>query len=921
MAVRAVSRPVEEQAVVDFLDAVPDGPTALVIQGDPGIGKTTLWVGALESARERGFTVLPSRSARAESVLAYATLADLLSGVDESVWSDLPLPQQQSLGAALLRHREQPGPSDARAVAAAFVGVLDRLAARSEGFVLVAIDDMQWVDVSSANVVAFAARRLPKGVGLICTTRSAEVAARVELAQPDAVRRVRLQPLTVGELHRILALRLGVSVPRPTLLRIHRIAGGNPFYGLELAREMDTAAGRGELPLSGTLNELVSSRLKRVGDGAQDLLLAMASVPHPTLRLLADATGTSAEHVLETLGEAEIQEVIAVDGNRLSFTHPVLAHGVYSEASPRRRRAMHRRLAELVDEPELRARHLALSDATGSRETIDALDAAAETARARGAPATAAELLDLAVNLGADEPTRRILCATHYMAAGDSGRARRSLEDVVATLPVSPVRSEALYQLAVVRFSDDGFVDAAELLETGLPSRGVDDALRIRMLVMLSYALFNAAQPERALTRSAQAVAEAEHLGAPSLLSTALGMHEILGFLAGRGFDTVTIQRAVDLEDESLPLPVAFLPSIQRALLRGWTGELDHAREVLRAAGQRCIALGQEGELVFVAFSQALMDIWRGDLAKVAQAGDETFDLASQLGGDFPMFIALTIRGAAAAYAGRVDEATTDLDEAIAVAQRCGSMRMSEWPVSLRGFVEISRGDHRAALHIFEPLLAILQTFPDATEIIAASYVPEAIEALVGVGQLVDAERYIDILERNGHRLDRAWMLAAASRCRAMLLATRGDVGAATELAERAMVEHERLPMPFERARTQLILGQLQRRQRQREVGNATLREALQTFERLGTDLWAHRAKAELARAISGRQRSEGLTPSERRVAELAVTGMTNRDIASALFISPKTVEVNLSRIYRKLKVRSRVELYRAWQPGTDGNG
>jgi ATP/maltotriose-dependent transcriptional regulator MalT len=280
------------------------------------------------------------------------------------------------------------------------------------------------------------------------------------------------------------------------------------------------------------------------------------------------------------------------------------------------------------------------------------------------------------------------------------------------------------------------------------------------------------------------------------------------------------------------------------------------------------------------------------------------------------MFIALTLRGAAAAYTGRIHDARSDLDDAVAVAQRCGSMRMGEWPVTLRAFLEVSCGNYQAALDAVAPLLPMAQAFPDATEIIAASYLPEAVEAMIGVGQLDDAEPLIDTLERNGRRLDRAWMLSAALRCRAILLAARGDLTAATGMAELAMTEHERLPMPFERARTQLLLGQLQRRQRQREAGAATLREALQTFDDLGTQQWAERAKTELARGMSGRQRSEGLSPSERRVAELAVSGMTNRDIAAALFVSPKTVEVNLSRVYRKLKIRSRMELYRAWDSG-----
>jgi DNA-binding NarL/FixJ family response regulator len=391
-------------------------------------------------------------------------------------------------------------------------------------------------------------------------------------------------------------------------------------------------------------------------------------------------------------------------------------------------------------------------------------------------------------------------------------------------------------------------------------------------------------------------------------------MREILGFLSGRGFDEAALQRAVDLEDVDQQVPLAFRASVQMTLLRAWTGELDQARKALAAAGQHCITLGDEGEFVFVAFSLALIDIWRGDLTSVSIAADETIERAFQLGGDFPMFIALTMRGAAAAYAGRIHDARNDLAEAIAAAQRCGSMRMAEWPVTLRGFVEVSCGNYQAALDAVEPLLAVVQAWPDATEIIAASYVPEAVEALIGVGRLDDAEPLIDTLERNGRRLDRAWMLAVALRSRAMLLAARGDLTAATSMADLAMTQHQRLAMPFERARTQLLLGQLQRRQRQREASAATLREALHTFDELGTQLWAERAKTELARGMSGRRRSEGLTPSEQRVAELAVSGMTNRDIAAALFISPKTVEVNLSRIYRKLNVRSRTELYRAWE-------
>jgi DNA-binding NarL/FixJ family response regulator len=227
------------------------------------------------------------------------------------------------------------------------------------------------------------------------------------------------------------------------------------------------------------------------------------------------------------------------------------------------------------------------------------------------------------------------------------------------------------------------------------------------------------------------------------------------------------------------------------------------------------------------------------------------------------------------------------------------------------GFLELSLGNYEATLATLAPLMPMLEAMPASTEIINSSYVPDAAEALIHLGRLDEAEPMIELLQRNGDRLDRPWMRAVAARGRAMLLAARGDVNAANEAVESALAEHDRLPMPFERARTQLLAGQLQRRQRQKDQAATTLRSALKTFEDLNTPLWADRARAELARADVGTRRVSNLSPSEQRVAELAASGMTNRDVAAALFISPKTVESNLARIYRKLGIHSRAELGR----------
>ena len=884
----------------------------MVIAGDPGIGKTTLWLDAVGRAGDRGFRVLTSRAAAAESVLAYTALADLLSDFDESIWANLPAPQREGLDAALLRRRDDARNTDARAVAAAFLAVIQRLAA--QGPVLIGIDDLQWLDTSSANVVSFAARRLPHGAALLWTIRTDGTAPRIQLPNPDATRRVLLQPLTVGELHQLLMLRLGSSLARPMLLRIHEISGGNPFFALALAREIETDHRTTELSLPSSLSDLVSSRIGRAGAGAEDALLAMASLPDPTVQVVAQAIGTTPDRVVELLGEAETHAVVAIEGNHLRFTHPVLAHGVYSGAAPRRRRAMHRRLAELVSEPELRARHLALSDATGEPQTVEALDSAAEIARGRGAPAAAAELLELAIGLGADTPERRIQSAAHHFAGGDSVRARKALEETISQLAPGVQRAEALYLLGVVRLFNDSHTDAAALFGRALAEVGDQLALRVQILITLSFTLFDAGDLDGALMSVHDAVHHAAELGQPQPLSQALGMRVMLAFMRGDGVDEDGLQRALELEDPDADTPLVCRPSMQHALVLGFTGHLDQAAHQMVSVRQRCSVRGEEGDLPYLTFFSALVEMWRGNFREAIVIAEDAMERALQLGGDIPIVVAQTIRGLLAAYAGHEDAARSDIGAALPVGQRCGLYRLMVWQTSALGFLEVSLGNYETALTMLEPLLAQLYAASGGTEIYLAGFIPDAVEALVGVGRLDEATPLIEALERNGTRLGRAWMLAVGARCRAILQAGRGDLTLATATAERAMTEHERLPMPFERARTQLLLGQLHRRQRHRDVAAATLRDALQTFEELGTALWADRVKAELARGMPGRRRAEGLTPSEQRVAELAVEGMTNRDIAATLFISPKTVEVNLSRVYRKLNIRSRMELYRAFE-------
>jgi DNA-binding CsgD family transcriptional regulator len=638
-------------------------------------------------------------------------------------------------------------------------------------------------------------------------------------------------------------------------------------------------------------------------------LLAAACLATPTIELIALATDTDDEHIVVDLEEAENKGIVQIDGGRISFSHPVLARGVYTEAAPALRRAMHRRLAEIVDEPELKARHLALAAASGDEFTLNSLDTAAERAHVRGAPTAAAELIELAMGLGGDTPERRLRAAGHHFEAGEPGRARVLLEKTIDRLAPGTLRGEAMLLLGVVRLYDDSFLEAADLLERALKEAS-ESASRVRMLVMVAYALFNGGRPEPAMKRADEAVATALRLDRPELVSEALGMRATLRFVLGEGLDQADMRRALEVNDYPLSLPLAARPGVQNALLLAWTGDLEAAAEAMAAIRRRCTDRGEESELIFLGFHSALLQVWRGHLAEAELVAEDTMERALQLNGDLPLFIALTIRAMVGAYAGRVDDVRRDTAEALAAAQRCDSHRLAEWPVTNLGFLEVTLGNYEAALRTLSPLIAMHERMPRSTEIIAASFIPDAAEALIALDRVDEGERIIDALERNGHRLDRAWMLAVGARCRAMLLAARGDIDAASQVAERALSEHRRLPMPFELARTQLLAGQIQRRLRQRDTASATLREALATFENLGTPLWADRTRAELNRASGLRTHAE-LTASEQRVAELAATGVTNREMAAALFISPKTVEANLSRIYRKLNIRSRAELGR----------
>ncbi len=897
--------------VAEFLGSSDTGPAVLVLDGDPGIGKTTLWRAAITHAAISR-TVLTCQPAAAEATLPYAALADLLRSVEEAVLLALPAPQRRAIDHVLLRAAPGAPPSGARVTGAAVLGVLEQLASRRP--TLLAIDDLQWTDASSIRAIEFAIRRIRLPVGLLATMRSAESrAALLPFALHDAgpVSRLRIGPLSLGALHSMLRDQAGRSFPRPTMTRIHEVSGGNPFYALELVRAMGDETSDGpELVLSETLAYLVESRIERLDPAVRPALLAAAAVAEPTVDLVQQALDLDPAETQRLLEIGEAEGLVAIVGDRVRFSHPLLITGVLGAAAPAEVRAMHRRLAELVAAPEERARHLALAAVRPDTETVDALDDAAVRARRRGAPATAAELLGLALRLGADTADRRVRLAEFLFDAGDPVRARTVLEGAVATLPPGRTRAEAMRLLATVRLHDDSYREAADYLERALADAGDELRLRVEISNLLVYVLVNLGRIPDARALAGPLVADAERLGDHEELAKALAAAAMIDFLCGRGFDEPVLHRALDLERLDRSTPVMLRPSQIYGLLLAWTGRLDAGLDTLLALRRRCLERGEESDLMFGAFHLVVIECWRGDFAAARELAEDTMERALQLGTDVPLAIAQFTRSMVAAYAGDVAAARRAAAESVLIFERGSCLAPTVWPLVTLGFVELSVGDHEAAVRVLGPLVTATLAMGYG-EPVAAPFAPDAAEALIGTGRLAEATALIDQLELAGRRLDRPWALALGGRCRCLLLVARGDLDGAVVAGERALVEHERLPMPFELARTRLIMGQVQRRRRQKRSAAALITDAVATFEELGTPLWATRARAELERVNVAPGAGSELTPSERRVAELAASGMTNRDVAQAMFIHPKTVEANLARVYRKLGIHSRAELGR----------
>jgi len=883
------------------------GLAGVVFEGEPGIGKTTIWRRGIALASERGFRVLSCRAAPGEARLSFTGLTDLLAPLERTAFLALPEPQRRALDAAMLRDASPDRGPDPRAIGTGLVSLLAAMAAASP--VLLAIDDLQWLDAPSVGAIEFALRRLDThAIAVLATVRTGEPGSGrpAGVRFEDRIKRFDVGPLTMAVLYRVIEEELGHGVPRPLLVRIEQACRGNPFYALEIVRALDADGGRAsrDLPIPNDLRELVTARLRKLPRRTREVLLEMSAMAQPR--------ASAAER--NDLGPAENAGIVRVGADgRIDFTHPLFANAIYATATRDRLRRLHEALSKTATDVEERARHLMLARADDhiDAQVADRLEDGAKHALRRGAVEVAADLEEHSARRTpqsqSDVKLHRFLrAAWHHLTAGDPGRAKRLGEEVLAAAPTAAFHAHALHLLAEIAVMERPEL-TVQLLEQALPYV-VDDAVHAAELEialgLTQTSLFDFVAGDRHLARALEL---AERTRQTAIQAEALALKEMTSLFTGGGVEEATIKRALRLEDPEHEAPFQMRVSFVAGTLYEYIGRPDVAREMFVKLRDRLTSRGEERDLPWLLGHVAGTGLLLGHLEEAEQEATEAARVAALTGVEVFRAFALTIRALIRTTRGDFARAREDGNEAADVCAQTGwklGASTASWALALLALTE---GDPHAAVRFLSPVLSGVEAF-GVYEWPNAMSLPDGIEALVATGELEQSHRLATALAAWGDKFDRPWAVATSHRCLALIKAASGDLDGAVAATEHAIAAHDRLPMPFELARTLLVHGQVQRRRNERRVARQVLQQALTIFQEIGALPWADKARAEIAR-IGVRRAPETLTENEQRAAVLASQGLTNPEIAARLFMSRRTVEANLARVYRKLDIRSRVQL------------
>jgi DNA-binding CsgD family transcriptional regulator len=876
---------------------VDGGRGALVVAGRPGVGKSALLAAATAGADR----VLSATGVQSEIELPFAGLRELLDPVLADVEA-LPPSQRRALRAALAL--DEPTGLDRGTVLHALIALAGAIAP-----VVVAVDDVQWLDPSSREAVAFLARRAQRLGVVVLVVHS--LRGEPLGGWPE------LPTLTLGELGHAdaldLARRAGVA-PAVAETLVDAV-GGNPLALLEGPAELTAAQRAGSealpdlLPAGRRITDAYSARLARLPQATRTALLLAAASSDGTSGPLAAALMPAG---MEAFGPAEDDGLVAVDERVVRFTHPEARTAVYHAAAPSDRRAAHRALAMVVPGHE-QAWHLAVASDQPDEELAAALERSADDAAARGAPGTALQALRRAAALSPD-PGRaraRTLAAGHLALLAGQPQTALALATALPPAPDAGTRADTQLLIGAATAQAGQPAEAHALLEAAADRVAATDPGRaVALLTQATIALMGSG-PTGLLARIAARAGELARVGGPgsdlvpAMLEASAravaGEHDVAGrVLRGRLDEIIALDPAA--------------PGHQVIALAGmclhWMEEQDQAVRLIAPVVQTLRDRGAVTPLAFPLVVLASVHSRRGDFHGAKALAQEAVALGEEAIGDFLQALTLNTRAFVAAYLGEDEVCVATAQQARAICERLGIYSHRAVAEQALGMLALSKGELPAAIGHLERGREYRLRYGahDPGYMFNES---DLTEAYARAGRLEDAARMLGELRAGAELTGGAWAAAATARYAALL----GDNDQIDTHLAAATAAHERVSFTFEEARTQLIFGERLRRARRRSEARALLAQAHATFRAQGAVRWADRAAAELAAAGGGGASSVAapaatdLTPREREVCALVAGGATNTEVAAALFLSPRTVEHHLSRIYRKLGVRSRSEL------------
>ncbi|NUR28063.1 MAG: AAA family ATPase [Catenulispora sp.] len=873
---------------------------AVMLQGEPGIGKTAL----LSYAEERaaGFRVLRAVGVAPESDLAYATLHQLLFPVLGLV-DGLPDPQAQAL--SILFGQAHGAPPDPFLVALSTLSLLSVLAVEQP--VLCVVDDAHWADQPTLKTLAFVARRLDDEPVVLALAARADEGHGADLPH---LRRVPLMGLDREAAKALLAERRGGRrLTDSELNRLLAATGGNPLALLELAgREMPSDGAQEPPALTDELQRSFLAKVRARHAGSLPLLQLIAASGSGSVDTIEKAAASLGVDTA-ALRRAELDELLTSEGTRLVFRHPLIRSAIHHDVTVDRRAAIHRALAAAFDSPadqHRRAWHLGQAALGPDERAAEQLERSAEQAALRGGPAAAMAALSRAAELTADGPRRgrRLWTAAH--AAAQGGFTEKVVELLDRAEREPDLDEEDRISLVVMRAIVAVFAgspeDAMDLIKPWIPRALRLDRRRFAPTIAMYGDLGTRANRPQAWSDLAGWLEEVTPAPDDPEDAVLLLLRDACWARTGRGPALAARDRAAL---ESLTDPI--LMTLAGALASG-LGDHELSRRLYRNAGQIARGGGSLGALAWNLEYQAADEIARGRYGLAEAYAEEGCQFAMEVGQPSTACRNRGLLALCAAVRGRPDAGELAAD---VLAEASGHRLADAMSYAQRalGLIELGAGRYRDAVRHFE---AVGDWDTDAPASLVMAVVPDLVEALVRAGEhdLASAAtaRYVQWTRHTASPEP----AALAARCQAL---TCADGTADVHYAESLRL-HGRSDSPLEHARTELLLGEWLRRDRRRSQARRHLRGAAETFRRIGALAWADRALGELRAAGESAGAPEAgvlstLTPQELRITLAVGQGLTNREIAAQLFLSPRTVDYHLRKVFQKADITSRSELMR----------